>query len=131
MSSTAAVIVIALAIVWTLQYLLTFRQMRRFYKRTAELRRDGLLSIGMAGSTWRRKQYAVLVVDEHQRIVHAEQLSGWTVFASLKPIPGIVGQPMSNLRDDDLNLPVSPKLLGALRSASTYIENRTIREATT
>jgi len=131
MNTTATVIVIALAIVWAIQYLLTFRQMRRFYQRIAELRRDGLVSVGMAGSTWRRKQYAVLVVDEDQRIVHAEQLSGWTVFASLKSVPGIVGRPMASLADDEVTLPVSPKLLRALRNASMYIEKQTIREATT
>jgi glucitol operon activator protein len=123
---TATVIIIALAFVWTLQYLLTFRQMRRFYRRIAQLRRDGVLSVGMAGSTWRRKQYAVLVVDEHCGIVHAEQLSGWTVFARLKPIPGLVGQPMNHLWTDDVEVPVPPKLLRALRDASTYIKNKMI-----
>ena len=103
--------------------------MRRFYKRIAVLRRDGLVSVGMSGSSWRRKQYAVLVVDKAEKIVHVEQLSGWTVLATLKPVPGLVGQPMSNLFDDDLALPVSDKLLLALRNAASFIKDQTIRAA--
>jgi DNA-binding transcriptional regulator of glucitol operon len=126
---TATVIIIALAFMWTLQYLLTFRQMQRFYRRIARLRRDGVLSVGMAGSTWRRKQYAVLVVDQHYTIVHAEQLSGWTVFAKLKPIRGLAGQPMSRLWNDDLKPSMSSKLLRALRDASDHIQKATAVES--
>lgn len=127
MDSTATIIIISLAAAWLVQYYLAWWQMRRFYKRIAVLRRDGVVSIGMAGSSWRRKQYAVLVVDKAEKIVHVEQLSGWTVLATLKPVHGLDGRAMSNLFDDNLKLPVSDKLLLALRNAATYIKDQTIR----
>ena len=128
MDATATTIIVGLAAAWALQYVLTFWQMRRFYARIAQLRRYGKVSIGVEGSAWKGRQYAVLVVDVNQRIVRAEQLSGWTVLAALKPISGLNGRPMSDLFDDDLELPVSRKLLLALRNAAGYLkaaQNRT------
>ena len=127
MDSTATIIILSLAAAWLVQYYLAWWQMRRFYKRIAELRRDGLVSIGMAGSSWRRKQYGVLVVDKADKIVHVEQLSGWTVLATLKPVPGLDGRPMSHLFDDDHKLPVSDKLLLALQNAASYVKDQKIR----
>ena len=122
MDTTATTIIVGLAIAWVLQYALAFWQMRRFYRRVAELRPYGQVSIGVAGSAWRRRQYAVLAVDTSQRIVHVAELSGWTVLANLKPVRGLDGRPMSDLFDDDLKLPVSQKLLRALRNAASYMK---------
>jgi DNA-binding transcriptional regulator of glucitol operon len=127
MDSTATIIILSLVVAWVIQYYFAWWQMRRFYNRIAELRRNGLVSVGMSGSTWRRKQYAVLVVDNTHKIVHVEQLSGWTVLASLKPVAGLDGRPMSDLWDEGLNLPVSPKLLLALRNAAKYVQDKSIR----
>ena len=122
MDPTATVIIAGLAIAWAIQYALAFWQMRRFYRRVAELRRLGLVSIGVEGSSWRGRQYAVLVVDASHRVMRVEQLSGWTIFATLKPVLGLEGRPMSALFDDGANLPVSKKLLLALRNAASYIK---------
>jgi glucitol operon activator protein len=122
MISSASMMIMLLGILWIVQYILSFWQMRRYYKRIAQLRRDGLVSIGMAGSAWRRRQYAVLVVDKNNRLVHVEQLSGWTVMANLKPVPGLAGRLLSDLMDDTIKLPVSPKLLLALRNAVKHIQ---------
>lgn len=128
---TAAVIIIGLAVAWTLQYILAFWQMRRYYRRLAELRKKGLVSIGMSGSAWRRRQYAVLVVNklDHEKIVCVEQLSGWTVMATLKPVPGFEGRPVNDLLDDNVALPVSPKLLLALRDAVKHLREHAERMA--
>ncbi len=123
MFTTATTIIVALALAWALQYVLAFWQMRRFYGRIAELRRMGTVSIGVSGSYWRRRQYAVLVVDKNQRIVHVEQLSGWTVLAGLKPVQGLDGLPMSDLLEEGVELPVSHKLLLALQNAASYIRD--------
>ncbi len=129
--TTGAIVVIGLALAWSLQYVLAFWQMRRYYKRLAELRKKGLVSIGMAGSAWRRRQYAVLVVDklDRDRIVCVEQLSGWTVMATLKPVPGFEGRPVSDLLDDAIQLPVSPKLLLALRDSVKHLREYSERMA--
>ena len=129
MDPTATLIIIGLAVAWGIQYALAFWQMKRFYRRIAELRRDGQVSIGMAGSSWRRRQYAVLVIDPGQRIVHVAQLSGWTIFATLKPVVGLDGRPMSDLFDEGAALPVGNKLLLALRNAASYIKVATATQA--
>lgn len=122
MFSTGTVVILMLAAMWALQYALSFWQMRRYYTRLAELRREGTVWVGLAGSAWKRRQYAVLVVDRDNRIVRVEQLSGWTVLAALKPVPGLEGRPVSDLTDDTLQLPVSDKLLLALRDAVKHMQ---------
>lgn len=122
---TMTYLVLGLGVAWVLQFVLSFFQMRRFYRRISELRRQhgGAVAIGMAGSAWRRRQYAVLVVDQNKHILAAEQLSGWTIFAALKPLAGLVGLHAGVLLDENPTLPVplSKKLVLALRSAAEQI----------
>jgi DNA-binding transcriptional regulator of glucitol operon len=126
---TGSVIILSLVIMWVLQYALAFWQMRRYYGRIAELRREGQVWVGMAGSAWRRRQYAVVVVSPDNRIVRVEQLSGWTVLATLKPVRGLEGRPLNDLLDDSLQLPVSKKLLLALRDAVKHMQAHAAKKA--
>ena len=114
-------IILAMGIAWSIQYGLAYLQLKRFYRRVSELRRLGTVSTGKAGSAWRRRVFTVLVVDRDRIIQHVEQLSGWTVFANLKPLTGLEGRPMSDLFDDSLVLPVTHKQLLALRNAAEFI----------
>lgn len=116
-------IFIALAIAWFLQLYMSNHQMRKFYGRVSELRRthNGITSIGMEGSAWKRRQYAVLVVDKGKRILAIEQLSGWTVLAKLQPVQGLEGITFTELFDDTVALPVHNKLLLAMRNAAQHI----------
>jgi len=120
-------LVLGLGFAWAIQYVLSFYQLRRFYNRIYQLRRQhqGIAAIGMAGSAWRRRQYAVLVVDENDRILAAEQLSGWTIFANLKPVKGLVGLPSEALFDDQAVLSISKKkkLLLAFRNAAEHLND--------
>ncbi len=124
MNPLATLIILGLAGAWLIQYGLSYWQMRRFYGRIAELRRLGTVSVGMAGSAWKRRQYAVLVVDRQGRIVRAEELSGWTVLANLKPVEGLEGCTLDELADDAVQLPIAlnRKLLLALRNAASHIK---------
>lgn len=116
-------IFIALALAWCLQLYLSYYQMRQFYGRVSELRRkyNGTTSIGMEGSAWKRRQYAVIVVDKEKRILAVEQLSGWTVMAKLQPVKGLAGLTFAELFDDAKTLPVNKKLLLAIRNAAQHI----------
>jgi DNA-binding transcriptional regulator of glucitol operon len=116
-------IFVALAVAWFIQLYFANTQMRRFYSRVAELRRkhNGITSIGMEGSTWKRRQYVVLVADKEKRILAVEQLSGWTVLAKLQPVPGLEGITFTELFDDTVALPVHNKLLLAMRDAAKHI----------
>jgi DNA-binding transcriptional regulator of glucitol operon len=125
-SNTTAVLILGLAIAWVLQLFLSYWQMRKFYGRVSFLRKQygGTASIGLEGTAWKRRQYAVLVVDDEKRILAAEQLSGWTIFASLKPVEGLKGVTLAELCDDKVILPISnnKKLLLAFRNAAMHIE---------
>lgn len=125
MNSTVTTIVLGLAAAWLLQLFFSYFQMRRFYRRIGELRRGGnLVSIGMSGSAWRRRQYAVLVVDPAtNQVRHLEQLSGWTVLAGLRPVPGLQGKTLDELLAEDVTWPphIGRKLAAAVRNAAQHI----------
>jgi DNA-binding transcriptional regulator of glucitol operon len=129
MTTAAYIIITALALAWMLQYALSFLQLRRFYRRIHQLRRLGNVWIGMEGSAWKGRKYAVLVVNKEKRIAHVEEFSGYTVWAKLKPVDGLDGRPISDLLDDDIELPVSRKLLLALRNAMKYVQHAEERAA--
>lgn len=82
---------IALGVMWLAQFGLSFLQMRRYYGRISKLRKTGLTATGMSGNRVRTRTYVVLVLDEDLKVKTAEQLSGITVFASLKPIKQLIG----------------------------------------
>ena len=111
------VLVVGLALTWFLQLYLTSLQMRRYYGRIAALRREGQVWVGLAGSAWRRRTYAVMVVGPDRRVQRVEQLSGWTVLAKLKDVPGVAGYTVEEIADDSVALPVPKKLRDALKHA--------------
>ncbi len=111
------VLVVGLALTWFLQLYLTSLQMRRYYGRIAALRREGQVWVRLAGSAWRRRTYAVMVVGPDRRVQRVEQLSGWTVLAKLKDVPGVAGYTVEEIADDSVALPVPKKLREALKHA--------------
>lgn len=118
------VLIGGLALMWFLQLGLAYWQMRRFYGRISALRKQAkYVSIGLEGSAWRGRQYAVLAVNDTGHIVRAEQLSGWTVLAGLRPIEGLAGYNLHAVLDDAVELPVKPKLRAALKNAAHHILN--------
>lgn len=123
-ASSIVVLFILLALLWVVQLALTYRQMRRFYRRLRVLRQDGLTAVGMGGSRYGGRAYAVLVVDaETRHIMHAEKLMGMTIFAGLKPIPGLRGQPLAALLEGRLELKMPGKLRTALLNAANDLQN--------
>lgn len=115
-------LIIGFVIAWVIQFVMTYFQMRRFNKRLAELRKVGPTAVGMAGSTYKRRTYGVLVIDKDENILHAEQFSGWTVFAGLKPVKELEGLTTANITDELLELPVPKKTRDAFKNAVQQIE---------
>jgi glucitol operon activator protein len=113
-------VIIGLAVAWFLQLVLSMRQLRRFYARFSELRKAGRCAIGMEGSIYRRRVYAVLVVDDNDKVIHAEQLSGWTVFAKLRPVESLVGRSLTEVTEGQLE-GVPPKIARAFQKAAADI----------
>lgn len=109
---------LGLALAYGVQLFLTGWQAKRYYKRLKELRKAGLTSVGMAGGKWTGRTYGVLVIDEDKKIVHAEKMSGITIFSGLKPVEGLVGLDVAKLLDESQNFSMKEKLLEAFRNAA-------------
>jgi glucitol operon activator protein len=84
-------IFLVVAAAWTLQFVLSFWQLRRFHRQLADLRKLGRCAVGMAGNRWQGRTYGVLVIDEHERVSDAALFSGWTIFSKLRPVVGLAG----------------------------------------
>jgi len=74
----------------------------------------------MDGSVYRRRVYVVLVADDDDKVIHAEQLSGWTVFAHLRPTEPIIGRSLSEIVNGQIES-VSPKIERAFQQAAADI----------
>jgi DNA-binding transcriptional regulator of glucitol operon len=122
--------IFALVIVaWVLQLVLSTFQYRRYYGRLRELRKEGdRTAVGMVGSNWKTKAYGVLVVDKNDVILRAEKLSGWTVFANLKPVEGVVGLPIQALEAEEPIPGVRKRIWHALQEAKTYLDEEEAKE---
>ena len=113
-------VIVGLAVAWFLQLVLSTRQLRRFYARFNELRKSGRCAIGMEGSIYRRRVYAIVVANDDDRVTHAEQLSGWTVFAQLRPVESLVGRSLQETANGQI-AGVPPKIGRAFQKAAVDI----------
>lgn len=111
-------VIIALAIGLALQLYFTGWQTKRFYSRLKVIRQDGLTSIGLEGGIWSGRRYAVLVVDKDLKILHAEKLSGMTIFSRLRSVPELVGLNARDLLDEARDFSVSKRIMKAFRNAA-------------
>ncbi len=122
MNMTAIILLLVAA--WIAQLGLALWQTRRYLRRLAVLRKDGTTSVGMAGSAWRKRVYAVLVVDDAGKIIHAEQFSGWTVFATLKPVPDLVGHTLAEiLEGEPETFGIKKKIFLAFQNSASELIN--------
>ncbi len=113
---------LVVGLLWVVQLILSLFQTRRFYKKYYELKKDGdASSIGMAGSNWKRKIYAVLVVNKEREIIHACKLSGFTVFANLKKVNSLKGSKIYELEENPEKLDLDKKLLEAFINSAKFI----------
>jgi glucitol operon activator protein len=120
-----AQIALAALFLWFIQIALSYRQARIFYKRISTLRKRGPCATGLAGGHFRGRVYVVLVAHPtSHNIIVAEQLKGFTVFATLKPIiqlEGVSLETLTNLETPPIQ-GIPPKVLEAARSAAEAIQ---------
>ena len=118
-----AYIFLVLAFTYAIQLLLTGYQAKRFYRRMRELRKNGIPSVGIAGGKWSGRTYAVLVSDDNLDIVNAEVLSGFTIFANLKPVVVLLGHNIRELLDPENTFDLKKKQLAAFRNSAEHYVN--------
>ncbi|NMC47252.1 MAG: hypothetical protein GYA52_10560 [Chloroflexi bacterium] len=122
-------IIVAFVIAWVIQYAMTYFQMRRYNQRLNEMKKMGPTAVGMSGSVYKRRAYGILVFDDQERIIHAEQFSGWTVFASLKPVKELEGLTLTQVKDESMELPLSKKIRSAFINAVDQVEQARTKAA--
>lgn len=128
-SANTFFIVGLLAFAWLLQIFFSSWQMKRFHNRTQELRRLGTYtSIGMAGTTYKRKTYTVLVVDDNLRVTAAERLSGVTVLAGSKPVPEMIGIHLDDIGKGDPPAGVAEKTWKSFDLGADFIRRKLERK---
>lgn len=129
-----AEIALAALCLWFIQIALSYRQARLFYKRMSSLRKHGLCATGLAGGHYRGRVYVVLVVDPTTlTVIIAEQLRGFTVFATLKPVEQLVGLSLETLTSPEIPSieGVPPKVMQAAHSAAASIQQALSKVPTT
>ena len=121
LNENMVLIIILLIGLWIAQFVLAYWQMMRFYDRLKVIRKNGLTAVGLHGDRVKGRVYAVLAVDEKGTIVHAEQFSGLTVFAKLRPNKDIEGLTLADILDEKKELPMSSRLRTAYENAANDI----------
>ena len=122
-NDAGALIIVTLVVAWIVQLWMSHRQLRRFYKRLKEIRKDGLTAVGLDGNRWKGRTYGVLTVNpETRRIAHAERFAGATILASLKPVPELEGHSLDDLLTGKLNTGISQRLQNAFANAARDIQ---------
>jgi DNA-binding transcriptional regulator of glucitol operon len=130
MDSGTIAVLVALVGAWMVQIVLSSNQMRRYHRRSQKLRRLGTyMSTGVAGTMYRRKVYGLLVVDADHKVVAAEQLSGWTVIARLKPVPQLVGLDIGVVGKGDPPAGVTKKQWAAFDHSAGFVRDRIHQQA--
>ena len=93
MPTSMLIILAAVVAGWLVQAYLSFQQSIAFNKQVVGLRRQGIVTVGVAGKRYRGgRAYVALALDEHGVVADALTLSGWTTFARgrhLVPLAGL------------------------------------------
>jgi glucitol operon activator protein len=118
--TTMAVLIIAVVAGWVVQLVLAYRQSMAFNDACRTLRRQGLVSVGVAGRRYRGgRQYVAIVADERGRVRNALTLRGFTTFARPRPLPALFDTRVTALRGDQAIPQLSRQQREAARQAAT------------
>ncbi len=128
--SEGGLLVGALVAMWVVQILLAHRQAIAVTRRIAEMRRRGTVAVGMGRARLRGRTYAIVSVDREDRVIDAQVLRGWSLFAEPRPIPGLAGQSLFMLDDERIAPSKDPALRAAINQALTTLRQARAESAT-
>lgn len=126
-TTTALVLLAAVVAGWLAQLYLTYRQSMAFNRDVTALRKDGTVTVGVAGSRYRGgRAFVALAVDDHSVVRNAVTLSGFTTFARGRPLPALFDTKTSRIRGEAAIPGLSTQQREAARQAISLLrENRT------
>lgn len=96
-------LILVLAVLWMLQIVGTWYQMRHYQNVLREITRsgsEGYVGVGNARATFGKGVILILVVNEDGVVERALKMRGRTVFARFKDATDLVGVHIDDLRDE-------------------------------
>lgn len=113
-------LIICAGIAFTLQYVLTFVQMKSFTAHYSRLRKKGRVAIGKAKGAFNAGCIAMFAIDEDGIILEGSYMQGVTVFARAKNLNGFEGKDVGTLTEVDCKGLAKPLKKSILEASSNY-----------
>jgi len=113
-------LILALALVWILQIIGTYFQMRHYREVLGGITRDsneGYAGVGNAKARFGKGVILILVVDRNDTVIRALRMRGMTVFARFQEAPDLVGMKLDELRGGE-----GPYEAATMRAARLAVE---------
>jgi DNA-binding transcriptional regulator of glucitol operon len=89
---TPILLIAAIVAGWMVQMYLTYQQSMAFNRQVLALRRQGTVSVGVAGKRYRGgRAFVAIAFDDDGIVRDAVALTGWTTFARGRQVPALVG----------------------------------------
>lgn len=108
---------------WMVQLYLTYQQSMAFNRQVAEIRKDGIVSVGEAGKRYRGgRAFVAIAVDESGIIRNAISISGWTTFARGKPLAELFDSKVNHVRGDKEFTGMTRQQRDAARQAAELVK---------
>lgn len=92
-------LMILIGILWMIQVVLTYFQIKHYHKRIMELKRKGRVGIGSIKGKLTPGVIIILATNLRGTIVDAEIMKGLSVFARFKKVKELIGQNINNLSE--------------------------------
>lgn len=105
-------------IMWMIQGILSYFQIKHFRRRTAELKKKGRILIGQQKGKFSAGSIVILVIDNNNNIIDAEEMRGFTVFNKFKKKADIIGKSL----EDSQSLIASIKNKQSMRAIEKALE---------
>jgi glucitol operon activator protein len=125
-------LILVLALLWALQIVGTYFQMRHYREVLGRITReggDGYVGVGNAKATFGKGVILILVVDRNDTVVRALRMRGMTVFARFREAPELLGMRLDELRGGEREGPYEAATMRAARHAVEQIDRIKSEEA--
>jgi glucitol operon activator protein len=118
-------LILVLALLWVLQIVGTYFQMRHYREVLGRITREGgegYVGVGNAKATFGKGVILILVVDQNDMVVKALRMRGMTVFARFREAPELLGMRLDELRGGQREGPYEAATMRAARHAVEQID---------
>ena len=119
-------LLLTLAVLWLLQILGTWYQMRHYREVLGGITREGskgYVGVGNARARFGKGVILILVVDEDGKVTKALRMRGRSVFARFNEAPELVGLNVDDLRKEKREGPYEAATMLAARRAVEQIDH--------